>query len=400
MLERQVLIPILLVCVFAAPIIYHQKNKETLPEDLMDSPSDPSDGQDPYARPAGNFFLPSQKSDSSPSSAYPAPAIFSSNDSAKLAQASQSAEYPGSSNRGGFILASQTNPVPGNRPNPDSRLVVPPAYIPPNYNAGGGGWQSAESLNPGSYSNSLGHQQMLPTGSGQPQAWPPNFPQQSGPFSPVASQAIPQWQSSGVPAIAAGFSMGGAGQWVPDYGMAETFYLPGNQFGPDFSAVPMENLPVWDFNEIFNFDITPEWVRRRWKRVSTTSSDVQFSGMRIPLVTGTNSWDLQGSLTYYFDKNQRLQRITFRGWTGDAQKLVQVLTGKFQLKPQPTTLAGFFLHQSRRIPISGMMMKYPQILDSSVPHQQLGIIMEINRSGSGEMSQEFRELIIGSHPDL
>jgi hypothetical protein len=390
MLERHVLIPILFVCVFAAPIIYHQKNKQPSPDELLESRSESSYGPENFGQPSGNFFLPSQKSGASPSSVTSPPAsIFRGDESAKLTQAPQAAEFSGTASNRNFILASQTNPVPGNLAN-----VGYPPGVPPAYQGGPNDWQGGEGLNSGSYSNSFGNQQMGSV------PYPFGTPASPQPLGPVTSQAIPQWQSSPIPAMPAGFTMGGTGQWVPDYGKAETLYLPGNQFGPDFSAVPLENLPVWDFNEILNFEITPEWVRRRWKRVSTTPTDVQFSGMRIPLVTGTNTWDLQGSLTYYFDKNQRLQRITFRGWTGDPQKLVQVLTGKFQLKPQPTTLAGFYLHQYRRTPVSGMMMKYPQILDSSLPNQQLGVIMELNRPGGSEMSQDFRDLILGSHPDL
>jgi len=371
MLERQVLIPILFVCVFAAPILYHQSNSQTASEDQFENQSSSSYyQQEDRGGQNRNFFLPSQKSSSSP--------YLSWNDeSSKLVPST--AEFAQGSASHNFFLASQSSSpqiLPG-----DANMHQPSA--PWNGGRGFDWQQNADAANSFSYSGSFGNQQL---GGALLQNRGTLYPQ-------------PINQFSADPVTVAGH-VGGNGTWVPDYGLAETFYFPGNEFGPDFSTAPLENLPVWDFNEIFNFEITQDWVRRRWKRVSTTPFDKNFSGMRVPLVTGTQSWDLHGSMTYFFDKNQRLQRITFRGWTGDPQKLIQILTNKFQLKAQPTTLAGFYLAKHRRVPVSGMMMKFPPVLDSSQRHQQLGIVLEINRPEGGELSQDFTDLIIGSHPDI
>jgi hypothetical protein len=188
---------------------------------------------------------------------------------------------------------------------------------------------------------------------------------------------------------------------MPDYGAAETYYFPGNEFGPDLSAEPLENLPVQNLQEIFRFDLSKAWVQSRWKRISTNPIDYGsgLTGLRVPLVTGTNTWDLHGSLTYFFDDQQQLQRITFRGWTGNPGQLLQLLQSQFQFKSQPTNLAGFYLAESWRKTTGGMMMKTPAVIDSSNPYQQYGVVLEINNpQGPLELSDDFVRLIEGSHP--
>ena len=190
---------------------------------------------------------------------------------------------------------------------------------------------------------------------------------------------------------------GSFAELTPDYGATQTLIFPGNEFGPDLTAPPMEFLPITDFNEILRFDITSAWVKQRWKRVSTNPGDVGLHGLRIALVTGTNSWDLHGSLTYYFDAKQRLQRITFRGWTGDAGRLLQIMESRFEFQPQQTHLAGFYVVQNRRKLTGGLLMKDPPVLNSENPIEKLAIVMEINDpSGPFELSDEFRGLIAGS----
>lgn len=193
-------------------------------------------------------------------------------------------------------------------------------------------------------------------------------------------------------------AMQGVPMGVPDFAAAQTFYFPGNEFGPDLSAAPLSYLPVMDFREIFNFQITPSWIQSRWQRISTAPQDIGLSGMRVALVTGPNSWDLQGSLTYYFDHKKTLQRISFRGWTGDPSRLENLVVNEYKFRPQETPLAGFYLGQRWRRQTGGLLMKYAPILDAEQPNQRLGVILEINNpSGSFELSEEFRLLIAGSH---
>ncbi len=187
------------------------------------------------------------------------------------------------------------------------------------------------------------------------------------------------------------------GSMTPDMGSAETFVFPGNEFGPDLSAPPMQFMPVTNLGEIFRFDAASGWVKQRGKRVSTAPGEVGLHGLRVALVTGTNSWDLHGSLTYYFDSSQRCQRITFRGWTGDASKLLEVLTRNFEFKPQPSHLAGFYAASRKRVPTGALLMKHPAVIYRDNPVQQLAIVLEINNANSSfVLSHDFHSLIEGS----
>jgi len=102
-----------------------------------------------------------------------------------------------------------------------------------------------------------------------------------------------------------------------------------------------------DLAEVINFDVTPEWVMSRWPRVSAGLSDLHLHGYRVPLVSGTAANDLAGSLTYYFDQQQHVERITFHGSTGDPRKLVTLLTSRYSFLRQATSEPSQVLYQVR-----------------------------------------------------
>ncbi len=184
---------------------------------------------------------------------------------------------------------------------------------------------------------------------------------------------------------------------TPDYGASQTLVFPGDANGPDLSQPPMEFIPVVNFEEIFRFEISPNWVKSRWQRISTSPGSDGLHGLRVALVTGTNSWDLHGSLTYFFDQNQQVQRITFRGWSGDASQLTKLLTEKFDFKTQPTPWAGFYQAKSWGRPVGGLLMKDPAVIYSQNPVQQVALMLEINNPrGKFSLSEEFQSFIKGS----
>ncbi len=207
----------------------------------------------------------------------------------------------------------------------------------------------------------------------------------------------PTYAGVPTPGTQVGFSQPNFVGMTPDYGAVETIVLPGNAFGPDLNAAPLEFMPVTNFEEIFRFNLSPSWVKNRWKRVSTSPGDLGLHGLRVALVTGTNSWDLHGSLTYYFDSSQRIQRITFRGWAGDATKLVSLLTHRYEFKPQQTHWAGFYLAGTKRKSTGGILMQHPAVIYTENPVQQIAVVLEMNNPQSQfELSNDFRSLIIGS----
>lgn len=124
------------------------------------------------------------------------------------------------------------------------------------------------------------------------------------------------------------------------------------------------------FTELFRFDITADWVRQHWSRVSTVTEQPTLQGYRVPVVTGTQPFDLAGSLTYYFNSQRQLQRIVFHGNTGDVRPLTQWITGQHQLRAQDTEQPGLQLYQRfwhgrpvselRILPTSVMQQSNPQ----------------------------------------
>ena len=91
----------------------------------------------------------------------------------------------------------------------------------------------------------------------------------------------------------------------------------------------LEPTPIVDLSESLRMDLTPPWVIRHWPRVSTGMGKLQLQGYRVPLVTGTSMDDVAGSMTYYFNPRQQLQRIAFYGTTGVPQKLVGILASRY-----------------------------------------------------------------------
>ena len=72
--------------------------------------------------------------------------------------------------------------------------------------------------------------------------------------------------------------------------------FPGNANGPFLGNGPLGFHPVHDFRQVFRFDLTPEQVKQRWDRVTSTSIGKSYRGLRVALVTGVNPWDLHGSI--------------------------------------------------------------------------------------------------------
>ena len=84
-----------------------------------------------------------------------------------------------------------------------------------------------------------------------------------------------------------------------------------NHFGP----------AVTDFLDLFNFNITPDWVEANWSSLAIVGP-LTTRGYRVPISTGPEPSDLVGSLTYYFDSHLELEKITFEGYTGDLDRLL------------------------------------------------------------------------------
>ncbi len=131
-----------------------------------------------------------------------------------------------------------------------------------------------------------------------------------------------------------------------------------------------------DLAEVLRFDVTPGWVTQRWPRVTTGLAQPQLVGYRVSLVTGTTPADLAGALTYYFNPEQHVQRITFRGTTGDVRRLVQILTTRYMFTRRLTNDPGVVLYEGLNAegqPTNVMRIRAAWVVKANDPYRRFEI---------------------------
>lgn len=221
--------------------------------------------------------------------------------------------------------------------------------------------------------------------TGYAQSPPPiqTFPGANGQF--VSNQTVPP----GIPTHFASSPIPPAMRSIPASG---TVILPGTANGPDLTAAPMEFLPTTNLAELFRFDVSPDWVKNRWPRVSTAPTEPGLHGMRVVLVTGTNQNDLHGSLTYHFDANHRVQRVSFQGWTGDTTRLLRLMTQTYNFRSHPTLYAGLYLTGNRNGQTGALIMRNPDVVRAENPNQKIAVFLEVNNpNGNFVLSQAMQQ---------
>ncbi len=160
-------------------------------------------------------------------------------------------------------------------------------------------------------------------------------------------------------------------------------------------AQRLEGPTVNDFRDVIRFDISPRWVSENWSRVSTVTSELELEGVRVPLVTGGKTDDLAGSLTYYFDKNHVVQRVTFYGTTGDERRLVTLMGTVFEFREQPSIGGSMFVVTNNGEPISLLRIANAPVVRATVPNANREIMLEINRPVTfAKLSQEMQGVLV------
>jgi hypothetical protein len=156
---------------------------------------------------------------------------------------------------------------------------------------------------------------------------------------------------------------------------------PASTFGAVSPAPVATNLtPVVDMAEAIRFNVTAAWILGRWPRVTAGLPDADQQGYRVPLVTGTRDDDLAGSLTYYFNKQQRCRRITFQGTTGDARRLVALVTKRFGFVQHTTNDPSLLVYQSRwnGRAISELHIRPARVVRASDPQSRFEVLLALN----------------------
>jgi uncharacterized protein DUF6690 len=150
---------------------------------------------------------------------------------------------------------------------------------------------------------------------------------------------------------------------------------------PAAAALPQQPpVPQCDLASAFRLDVTPQWVTATWPKVTTVVADTSFAGMRVPLVTGVMPDDVVGTLTYYFDDQQRARRITFSGSTADPRRLVAVITSQYRLPAQPTLDAGLYQSKWNGKVISSLHVRHASVLSTGAAHGNYDVQLDLNRA--------------------
>ena len=151
---------------------------------------------------------------------------------------------------------------------------------------------------------------------------------------------------------------------------------------------------VTDLREVLRFDIVPGWLPQRFARVSTVTSNVQMDGLRVPLITGTQSKDIAGTLTYYFDAAQSLKRINLHGLTGDPTQLANLMVQFYQLKPEQSLGGQLFTARWNNRVTSVMQISPAPIIYAGADHSKYIIFLELNQpSNQYGLSDEASEIL-------
>ncbi len=151
--------------------------------------------------------------------------------------------------------------------------------------------------------------------------------------------------------------------------------------------------PFANLNEFLRFDVPPNWVKNRWPRVSSFPGEDNLTGMRVALVSGPRPVDIHGSLTYYFDHQQRVQRIGFKGWTGDASELASYVE-QAGFRRRDTNGAALFTRTSWGKTKGALRLDHPAVATRELPNEQLMVLFEItNPNGSFEISQQTQTIL-------
>jgi hypothetical protein len=152
---------------------------------------------------------------------------------------------------------------------------------------------------------------------------------------------------------------------------------PGATLFPN--RTPLEGIPTYSLGEVLRMDVSKEWVYQRWPRKSTALAELDLFGVRVPLVSGTQLYDIAGSLTYFFGADGRVKRISFRGRTGDTTQLAGLVHQRFGLVAQATPIAGEQLLQLRRDQevLSELRTRPAPVLWASSPHDSFTVELEL-----------------------
>jgi len=148
-------------------------------------------------------------------------------------------------------------------------------------------------------------------------------------------------------------------------------------------AAATDSRPMPSLAEVLRFDVTVEWVMQRWPRVTTGLPYLQLQGYRVTLVTGTSTTDVAGSLAYYFNARQQVQRITLHGTTGDPSVLVNLLTTRHRFTRRLTNDPGVVLFEAvdpHNRPVGSLRIRSAPVVRADRPYSRFEFDLVMDRA--------------------
>jgi hypothetical protein len=134
--------------------------------------------------------------------------------------------------------------------------------------------------------------------------------------------------------------------------------------------------------EILRFDIQPSWVIQQFPQVWRQSAGDNLDAYRATLLSGTRPADVAGALTYFFDRNSTLQRISLDGKTGDPSELIGIASQYFGLRPESELGSPFLVLRNEKRDVVSILHIQPNAwIRQSQPFHRYQVALELNRPG-------------------
>jgi hypothetical protein len=111
-------------------------------------------------------------------------------------------------------------------------------------------------------------------------------------------------------------------------------------------------------------------------------TDLGLTAVRVPLVSGTQNASLAGSLTYYFNINDKIEHISFHGRTGDPSRLVHFLTSTYGMTPASAPPGEYLYHVADRGGVHSELRTREQSVTGAGAQRNYAVALELARPGS------------------
>lgn len=152
---------------------------------------------------------------------------------------------------------------------------------------------------------------------------------------------------------------------------------PNMPWGPEQGAYGFQVRPSVPFAEVFRAGIEPSWVKQRWERISVFSSDHDLTAYRCEFTSGRQAWDIHGALTYFFDPGGQLAKISFRGWTGDAETFKSFAAENWKLRPKGGNSQRVLLQKSWSNTRGALILQEASVIRRENSHENVAVFFEV-----------------------